>query len=140
MRAIQRVSAIGLVSLIAIVGCGDDDDDDDVFESLLSGSYIGTIQDNIAGPGTLDVDITQSGSSYSGSFFARYANPGFDNSGTVSGTVSGNEITIIINSADPSVCDFIGSGTRRSEDRITGSFQETESCIDDVSGTFDISR
>jgi hypothetical protein len=138
MTTMHRIAVVSLLTLI--LGCGNDRGGDGNFDSSLSGVYFGSIQDNVAGPGTLEIDITQSGSNYSGTFDATFDNPSFDNSGTISGTIDGNSITVFIDSADPTVCDFVGSGGRRSEDRITGTFREGQRCLDDVSGSFDISR
>ena len=120
--------------------CGGDVVGDGTFTSSLTGSYGGTAQDNIAGSGTLAGSITQSGSSFSGTFSTAYSNPDFNNSGVITGTVNGNSVSFAIDSADPATCDFVGTGTRSSEDRITGTFQETAGCSVDVAGSLDISR
>ena len=134
--------AVLMATALLSPGCGDDDDDDDddLFLSLLNGTYFGNVDDDVVGPGQIEVTITQVGDGFSGTFVSDYPGTVNDNSGTISGSVIGNSISFTLNSADPAVCDFVGSGERISEDRLVGDFEETGSCAEDVQGTFDIER
>lgn len=139
--AFVRFAPVCLAAALTF-GCGDDDDDDfdRNFLSSLTGDYSGQIDDSAAGRGTLDLSISQTGSTFSGTFSTSFANPAFDDDGIVTGSIMGNDLNLTLDSVGASACDFTATAQRVSEDRIVGDFQTTADCVDDEGGTFDIDR
>ena len=123
------------ILLSALPGCGGDDDGDD----SLSGTYVGTIQDAFAGTGTLQVTVSQSGSSLSGTFQSTFANPQQNNSGSISGTVNGEVVTVTLTPSVAAFCPFNATLTREDDDELTGTYVAFNCTVAD-NGTIDITR
>ena len=66
MRRLTYVG-IGLVMIwVALAGCGGDDDDKN--DANVAGTFRGTIQDSIAGTGTITVTLAQDDSDLRGTY------------------------------------------------------------------------
>lgn len=114
---------------------------DAIRRTPLTGTWSGTINDDVAGAGTVTVTFSQgSDGSLSGTFQSTFSNSSFNNQGSVSGEVSGDDVTVLLDSSDPSACDFNATGTRQGSNEITGNYQTTASCAQSSGGTFDITR
>jgi hypothetical protein len=103
MRRLTYVG-IGLAMLIWVVlaGCGGDDDDKN--DANVTGTFRGTIQDSIAGTGTITVTLAQDGNDLRGTYQTTFADPRNNGAGSVDGEVHGNGVTL---TASPSVTSFV---------------------------------
>jgi hypothetical protein len=102
MRYLERATLCMLGVLVcviglALVGCGGDDDEDN-----LSGNYRGTIQDSLAGTGTLTATLVQNDSTVTGTFQTSF--PLGNGGGSVSGTRSDDALTLTITPPQPIAC------------------------------------
>ena len=103
MRRLTYVG-IGLVMIwVALAGCGGDDDDDKN-DANVAGTFRGTIQDSIAGTGTITVTLAQDDSDLIGTYQTTFADPRNNSAGSVEGEVHGNAATL---TATPSVTPFV---------------------------------
>jgi hypothetical protein len=95
---------IGLVTMIWVVlaGCGGDDDDNN--DANVTGTFRGTIQDSIAGTGTITVTLAQDDSDLIGTYQTTFADPRNNSAGSVEGEVQGNAVTL---TATPSVTPLV---------------------------------
>lgn len=132
---------IGLSTLlIAIAACGGRGASVTQAQSSLSGTWSGTTQDSLAGSGSLVFVIQQRGSGLTGTWNVTYADPGFDGSGSVSGTVSGADVQMTFAPASPSPCDFFASATTNDmRDHAQGSYSHG-TCLPAETATFTASR
>ena len=98
MRRLTYVG-IGLVMIwVALAGCGGDDDENN--DANVPGTFRGTIQDSIAGTGTITVTLAQDGNDLRGTYQTTFADPRNNGAGSVDGEVHGNGVTL---TASPSV-------------------------------------
>jgi hypothetical protein len=133
-----RYVAFVFVLALTLTSCGGDDDGDNPSGSL-TGNYTGTIQDSLAGAGTLQATLSQAGSSLTGTFQTTFANPNNNGSGTISGTVNGTSVTLIITPSVPTACPFNATLTQVSSTQITGTYTALN-CTVAESGTVNITR
>jgi hypothetical protein len=124
-----------MLACLALVGCGDDDDDGDV---NVSGNFRGTIQDSVAGPGTINASLSQSGNVVSGTYQTFFANPANNGSGTLAGTVSGSSVTLTATPSVATACPFRVTGSV-DDDELTGTYA-VFNCTVAVSGTVNLER
>ena len=140
MRRLTYVG-IGLVMMIWVVlaGCGGDDDKNDAH---VAGTFRGTIQDSIAGTGTIIVTLAQDGSDLRGTYQTTFADPRNNGAGSVDGEVDGNAVTL---TASPSVTPFVPTACPFNVtaivngDQISGTYAAFN-CTVAVSGTVNLTR
>ena len=102
MRRLTYVG-IGLVMIwVALAGCGGDDDDNN--DVNVAGTFRGTIQDSLAGTGTITVTLVQDGNDLRGTYQTTFADPRNNGAGSVDGEIHGNGVTL---TASPSVRSFV---------------------------------
>ena len=104
----------------------------------LTGTWVGTIQDSMAGRGSVRMTIQQNGSSLSGTWSATFSNSSYNNGGTATGTVNGSAISAVLYGPNSSVCPFAVTATW-SGNRITGTYA-AYSCSQAITGSIDVSR
>jgi hypothetical protein len=123
-----------LALALALPGCGDDDSD-------LTGTWTGTVQDNLAGTGTILFTFTQTDSRLSGTWQITFADPGNNNGGTLSGTVSDPSITMVLSPSQPQACSFTVAAERDDDDEnhFTGTYAAFN-CASPQSGSLDVNR
>lgn len=103
----------------------------------LGGSWSGTVTSNIFGTGTMTATLRQQGNDLDGSVQYNYpGNPSI--SGTVTGEISGSQVSMLLRPATSLVCDARATGTFNS-DRITGQWNVIN-CSTDQHGTFELTR
>lgn len=100
----------------------------------LAGNWAGTLSDNFAGTGTLAFTFAQSGSTLTGTWSTAYANPGYNNGGSISGNVNGSSVTAVLSPSVPTTCPFNVVGTRNGS-LLSGTYAAFN-CSVAVSGTF----
>jgi hypothetical protein len=120
------------VSITSLVGCGGDDGPN------LGGTFEGTIQDSVAGTGTLRVTLAQTAADLSGTFQSSFANPADNDAGAVSGTVSGDRVVLTAVPSDLPICPFRVTGTVQGT-RITGPYAAFN-CTSALSGSIDVTK
>lgn len=134
-----RLVVFVFVVVLTLTSCdGGDGDDSSPFGSL-SGNYVGTLQDSVAGAGTVQATLSESGSSLSGTLQSTFANPQNNNSGTISGTVNGTSVTLTFTPSVPTSCPFNATLTQVSATQLTGTYAAFN-CTVAVSGTVNITR
>jgi hypothetical protein len=120
-----------LVLTLALLSCGGGDHD-------LSGTWAGTVQDNLAGTGTVLFTFSQAGSTLSGNWQLTF--PTGNNGGTLSGTVSDDSISMLLSSTQSQGCSFTVAAQRDGDDHFTGTYTSTSSCAVLENGTLDVRR
>jgi len=108
----------------------------------LAGSWVGSTSSNVAGTGTVDATITQSGPALSGVWSVRYTNPIYNNNGTLSGSLLNNTVSLTLSSSIATPCPYSMTGTlgtAAGRPTITGTFT-TVNCAVPQSGAFTLSR
>ena len=128
------------VLVLTLTSCGGDGGNSSPFGSI-SGNYAGTLQDSIAGAGTVQGTLSESGSSLSGMFQTTFTQSGrtVTSSGTVSGTVNGTSITLTLTPSDPTACPFNITLTQVSDTQLTGTYTAFN-CTVAQSGTINVTR
>ena len=71
-----------------------------------TGTWTGTVNDAIMGPGTVRLTITQSGSSIAGTWATTYATVTNNNGGSLTGTVNTSSVTATLIPAIATACPF----------------------------------
>lgn len=101
-----------------------------------SGTWTGTMQDSVAGPGTATVTMTQSGSDLAGTWQAVFAQG--TNGGSAVGVVNGNEVAMELYPSQATACPYNVVATR-SGDTLSGNYAAFN-CTESVTGTLTISK
>ena len=101
-----RVRAAVLIGLCLMAAqCGDNSLTTSPSE-FLSGVWTGTLQDSISGPATALVTITQVGTSLAGTWSVDATSFAGANGGSLSGTVTGSNVSILLTPSDPLTCSL----------------------------------
>jgi hypothetical protein len=87
----------------------------------ITGTWTGTLNDSLAGVGTVRLTIIQSGSRLSGTWASTFQDPTFSNSGTLTGTYSGTSATITLTPGGQGACPFRVTATPTAT-AITGTY------------------
>ena len=141
MRRLTYVE-IGLVMMIWVVlaGCGGDDDDKN--DANVTGTFRGTIQDSIAGTGTITVTLAQDDSDLIGTYQTTFADPRNNGAGSVEGEVHGNAVTLTaspsVTPLVPTACPFNVTAIVNG-DQISGTYAAFN-CTVAVSGSLTLTR
>jgi hypothetical protein len=104
----------------------------------LSGSWTGVTSGSSGGPGAVQTTIGQSGSALSGTWGAQYANPLNNSSGSLSGKVSGDTVTLTLSPSVPTSCPYTVTAIKSGE-TLAGTFA-TFNCQTSQSGTVRLAR
>jgi hypothetical protein len=125
MRDPRRVVLLVLTIALA-VGCGYGTTP----SAPLTGTWNGTLTDSVAGAGTFASTITESGSSLSGMYTDTFPNlPSANNSGTVSGTVNGSNVTLTTTPSSSLICGVTETGTLNAANtQVSGTYASLTSC------------
>jgi hypothetical protein len=83
----------------------------------------------VAGTGSLQSTITQSGSTLSGTYSLTFSNPVFSNSGTLSGTVNGSSVSMTATPGNTLICPALDTATlNAAATQITGTYAAVSGC------------
>ncbi|GEM_PF-5693216 len=103
------------------------------------GNYTGTVNDALAGSGTLSFNLTQNLVWLVGSWSDTFANPANNNSGTAYGVVTGpSSLEILAVSNVAGACPFVATGTF-SGTTLSGNYTAIDCSVTD-NGTFSVSQ
>jgi hypothetical protein len=126
MRIPSSFLCAAMTACALVTGCGGETPVEPT--SGLDGTWRGTITRSTT-PGTIRLQMTQSGAGVTGTWSADLDGLAFDQSGSVGGTVTGPSVSLFLNPGTPLVC---GSGTTLSGtlamngslagDRLTGNY------------------
>lgn len=106
--------------------------------SDLSGTWSGTVSDAITGQGTARLTIAHAGSSLTGTWATTYSNAAYNNSGSLTGTATGTNVTATLIPTSPTACPFTATTTRNGAS-MSGSYT-TFNCAMAVTGSINISK
>ena len=127
LRVLMVVFSVG-----AAVCCGSNSSSSPTSSSTptpLSGNWVGTETDTVAGTGNLQATIFQSGSTLSGTYSLSFPNPIFSNSGSVSGTVNGSSVSMTATPTNPAICPALDTATlNATSTQITGTYVAINGC------------
>ena len=132
----RRVRAAVLIGL-CLVAAQCDNSPSSPSDVFLSGVWTGTLQ-SISGPATAQATITQIGSSFTGTWSVDATSFAGTNSGRLSGTVNGPNVSIILTPSDPLNCLFIVAAMV-TENTMTGTY-DTLNCTVVPSGSISLTR
>ena len=123
---------------VVLLGCSSDND-----PRPLTGSWTGTLQDSLAGRGTLVLNISQTAKQLTGTWQSTFPDAQYNNGGTLSGTGPGQDlmITMVWSTAQPGACSFTVTAMldTNDEDHFTGTYVPL-SCGQPESGSLDVTR
>lgn len=102
----------------------------------IGGTYTGLAHDVNAGRGQLQLTISESQGSLSGSWGITFENTSFDNSGTVSGSATGSAITLTLKPLSGGACTLTLIGSL--ENGIIGGTYGTQGCATGTNGSFEV--
>jgi hypothetical protein len=103
-----------LALALAIVGCGGDDD------LNLTGTWTGTVQDNIAGTGTIIFTFSQTDTQVIGTW--NIAFPTNNIGGNLSGTVNDPAITLALSASQPQNCILAVGANSDGDNSFNGTY------------------
>ena len=117
-----------ILSLVATVNCGSSSPSSPSTPSL-TGTWVGTEIDTVAGTGAAQSIITQSGSALSGTYSLTFTNPIFSNSGSLSGSVNGSTVSLTATPSNPLICPAADTATlNAAATQLTGTYAAISSC------------
>jgi len=132
----KYAGSIVLALTLALLGCSGDE------EPNLTGTWTGTIQDSVAGPGTILLTIAQSGTQLTGTWQTTFGDPANNNGGSLSGTVGGGtSIALVLTASRSQACSYTVAATRDEDNdkHFTGTYASFN-CALAQSGTIDVRR
>lgn len=100
------------------------------------GQWSGTIQDSLAGPGTVSTTFTQSGSDVGGTWQASFS--AGSNGGTAVGLINGSQLILELYPSNPLTCPY-RLVAQRAGNTISGNYAAFN-CLDVVTGTFALTK
>lgn len=100
------------------------------------GSWAGTIQDSVAGTGSVTMSMTQSGTDLAGTWQAVFA--AGTNGGTAVGVVNGSQVVLELYPSDVSACPYNVVATRNG-DTLSGNYSAFN-CTATVTGTLSVTK
>jgi hypothetical protein len=122
-----------LALALAIVGCGGGDDN-----LNLTGTWAGTVQDNIAGRGTILFTFSQTDSQVAGTWNIAFG-PTNTIGGNLSGSVSDHAITLSLSAQQLQGCSFAVGANGDGDNHFTGTYIPSN-CTGIGGGTLDVNR
>jgi hypothetical protein len=109
----------------------------------LTGTWTGTIQDSVAGRGTLMLRLSQVEMQLTGTWQMTFPDAQHNNGGTLTGTgiASDLAITMVWSTTQANACSFTVTAMldNNNEDRVTGTYAPFN-CAQPESGSFDVMR
>lgn len=133
MRVKAIISVLVLIGLAT--GCGSSSSPTTPSVISIAGNWSGTLSDNFAGTGRLAFTFAQSSAALSGTWSTTYSDPGYNNGGSLSGSVSGSSVTVTLTPSVPTYCPYNVTGTLNGSTSLSGTYAAFN-CSVAVSGTF----
>lgn len=109
--------------------------------SALTGSWAGQANapGSPAGTASVAATIAQSGATLSGTWLTNYANPIYNGSGTLAGSVTGASLSLTLNPSVPTACPYNVTATTNGSSTIDGTYA-TVNCTVALGGTFTLRK
>ena len=143
-RTPRRWYAWGIMLVLVILGCSNDPDPNN-----LTGTWTGTVQDSLAGRGTLLLTLSHVNTQLTGTWQITFPEAQINNGGTLSGTASNRLtgrpsdllITMVWSPAQATACSFTVEAMldNNDEDHFTGTYTPLN-CTRPESGSLDVTR
>lgn len=130
-----RFGAILLLVGLFLAGCSSGGGSQAAF--TYSGSWKGTIRDNLAGNASLSASMSQSGRDIRGTWSSTYGD-GTINSGELIGEIDGNTVVVNLLPSNPATCPFVAV-LSRSGDTLSGDYA-AYNCTVAISGTISVTK
>ena len=123
---------------VVLLGCSSDN-----ATPPLTGTWTGSLQDSLAGRGTLVLTISQTNRQLTGTWQSTFPDTRNNNSGTLSGTGPARDllITMVWSTAQPGACSFTVTAMLdpNDDDHFTGTYVPV-TCGQPESGSLDVTR
>lgn len=103
-----------------------------------SGSWAGSIQDSVAGTGSVTASMTQSGTDFVGTWAADFAGTQYDNGGSLYGIINNESVVIDLQPSNSMACPF-DVVANRSGSTLSGNYS-AYNCSVTVTGTLSITK
>jgi hypothetical protein len=126
------VGSLVLAVMVALLGCSGD-------EPALTGTWTGTITDNLAGVGSLLFTISQTGNQLTGTWQSTFPDSTNNGGGTLSGTINDSSIALTLAAAQPRACSFTVAATRDNDHHFSGTYVALN-CTRVENGTLEVNR
>jgi hypothetical protein len=123
----------------AAFACGGGGSAPCVSPPAIAGDWSGTIANDEAGGGRLEISFDQSACALGGTWRAQYADPANDGSGGVQGTADGSDISFDLLTPVAGACGYRATASLDGPDEMTGQFS-TVGLHCTASGSFNILR
>jgi hypothetical protein len=131
---VLRLGGVVLVLTVLLAACGGGSGGGGAFD--YGGTWAGSIQDSLAGPGTASLTMTQSGSNLAGTWQATFSTG--NNGGSLVGVVNGNEVVLELHPSNPSFCPY-NVVAQRSGSTLAGTYAAFN-CVEAVTGSVTVSK
>jgi hypothetical protein len=128
------VGSLLLAVMVVSLGCSGD-------EPTLTGTWTGTITDNLAGVGSLLLTMSQTGNQVTGTWQSTFSDATNNNGGALSGTVNDASIALTLTAAQPQACSFTVAAIRDedNDNHFTGTYAASN-CTRVENGTLNVNR
>ena len=133
----MRFSALAAALAVLATACGSSDPAAPSAPNV-AGTWTGTVTDAVMGQGTVRLAISQTGSSLAGTWATTYANVTNNNGGSLTGTVSADNVTATLIPTTPTACPFNATATLNGR-AMSGTYTAFN-CAMAVSGSISVSR
>ena len=124
--------------VVGLLGCSSDNE-----PKPLTGAWTGTLQDSLAGRGSLVLNLSQTNQQVTGTWQSTFPDASNNNGGTLSGTGPGQDlmITMVWSTVQPGACSFTVTAMldNNNEDHFTGTYVPFN-CAQLDSGSLDVTR
>jgi hypothetical protein len=104
----------------------------------IAGTWKGTVSDSQLGTGTVTATINQSNAVVTGTWAATYTNAANNNNGSLSGTVDGSNVSILLKPSAVNSCGIQLSAT--SDGKTMSGNYSTVQCTETVTGQISVTR
>lgn len=101
-----------------------------------TGNWAGNINDSVAGAGTMTASLTQSGSTFVGTWQAVFSSG--SNGGSLTGTINGSSVVVDLEPSNASACPY-NVVAQRAGSQISGNYS-AYNCTGTITGTLTITK
>jgi hypothetical protein len=130
------MAALGTV--LVLTGCGGDSGTSSTPPPPFNGTWRGNAQDNVAGAGTFEATLAQTGTRVTGTWRIAFPAAGFENGGSLNGTASVNALQATLEPSDPTTCPFNLTGNLAGT-VLSGTYAAFN-CTGTITGSFSATR
>jgi ABC-type glycerol-3-phosphate transport system substrate-binding protein len=136
----KRRMVIGLLSaaMLFLSACAGGSGGGSTPSFSYSGTWTGTINDSLAGAGTITVTLVQAGSNIAGTWQALFPAVGGSNGGNIVGVIDNTQVLAQLNPSDPTTCPYDVVAVR-SGNTLSGTYAAFD-CTIAVTGALVVSR